>query len=915
LSKAKAKPGPIRSQAAPSPRRPQPVVRRRTARDPLGSRLSKRFSEAEASLQALINVFGDPTVLLDRTGKIILPSESFARYLGKDVRDVIGLNLQSLLSPYEAKLAETKVQEIIRTGKPQVVETTRDGRTFQTNLLPLHGLSGHVERIAVIQRNITPLKKAQAQAEETEKRYEAIVESSSDGVLTIENGIITFINRRVTELSGYRVEELIGKPFERFIDPKELPRIMASIRQRAADPSHRSNYETVLKTKTGTEVHVEITASSLPSTPGANATLAILRDITERKKVARDLIEFHTQLTTLLQAIPDIVYFKDDQGRNLVINKAFEKMVGLPADKIQGRTDFEIFPPELAEECRQSDMAVRRARTTIRLEESVSAGTKSETRYETLKAPILDATGNFVGLVGVSRDVTEQKHNEKIRSSILSIAQAALSSESIDTFLGSVHDIIAELMPAKNFYVAVYDETSGLLSFPYFVDEFDSAPEPRPLRKGLTEYVLRTAQPLLATPEVFAALEAGGEVESIGAPSIDWLGVPLAIGKRTFGVLVVQSYTPGIRYREVEKEILRFVSGQVAMSLRRRRQDEESREREQFLSGVLNSIQDGISILDTDYTIVRVNRTMEQWYAHAAPLPGKKCYEAYHLRAEPCAICPTRTTLSGKQAAHEVVPLVGPGGSVSGWLDLFSYPFIDQQTGQMKGVIEYVRDITDRKQAEDKLQSSLLEKEVLLREIHHRVKNNLQVIQSLISLQSRQIKDGQALEMYKESQRRIHSMALIHERLYQSANLSRIEFAEYLRSLVVHLFHSLVPSTGRLDMKMDLEPVELNVNIAIPCGLIVSELVSNALKHAFPGERSGRVTVSLHRGDNSTVRLGVKDDGIGLPEDFDARLGESLGMQIVMTLVSQIEGHLRIGRAGGAEFQVEFRESGQMIGT
>jgi PAS domain S-box-containing protein len=421
--------------------------------------------------------------------------------------------------------------------------------------------------------------------------------------------------------------------------------------------------------------------------------------------------------------------------------------------------------------------------------------------------------------------------------------------------------------------------------------------------------VFRTGEPLLATPEVFAEMEKAGEVESIGAPSIDWLGVPLQVEDQTFGVLVVQSYTEGVRYGREERDILRFVSGQAAMAITRRRTASDIQEREQFLSGVLDSIQDGISILDKDFTIVRVNRTMEQWYAHALPLVGKKCYQAYHLRNEPCSICPTQQTIETSQASYKVVRLVGAGGGVTGWLDLYSFPFIDQKTGQMKGVIEYVRDITQRKQAEDRLQSSLREKEVLLREVHHRVKNNLQVIQSLISLQTRRIKDEQAVEMCKESQRRIRAMALVHERLYQSTDLSRIEFADYLRSLIIHLFHSMLSDTNRIALTMDLEPVQLNINTAIPCGLIVNELVSNALKHAFPGEKSGSITVSIHKAEDGEYRLGVTDNGIGLPPEFEIHESETMGMQIVGTLVSQLGGRLAIGRNGGADFQINFREA------
>jgi PAS domain S-box-containing protein len=440
------------------------------------------------------------------------------------------------------------------------------------------------------------------------------------------------------------------------------------------------------------------------------------------------------------------------------------------------------------------------------------------------------------------------------------------------------------------------------------VDEFDSPPAPKELGRGLTEYVLRTGVPLLASPEVFAELIQRGEVESIGAPSIDWLGVPLNIDSRTIGVLVVQTYTEGLRYSEEDKNILKFVCDQIAMVIHRKKTEEDVQERERFLTSMFESIQDGISILGQDYTILRVNKAMENWYAHAQPLVGKKCYEAYHLHNKTCDICPTRKALETSEAAYEVVAKVGPGGAVTGWIDLYSFPLIDSKTGQRKGVIEYVRDITERKMAEDRLQASLQEKEVLLREIHHRVKNNMQVISSLLNLQSRHIQDPTVLEMFKESQRRIRSMALIHERLYHSSDLSRIEFSQYLRNLATHLFHSYQVDSARVQLRIEAEEIHLNINTAIPCGLIINELISNALKHAFPEGRSGSLSLDLHKVSGDGYLLRVKDDGVGFPKALDFRKTETLGMQIVRTLVSQIDGSIDLTREKGTEFTIHFEE-------
>jgi PAS domain S-box-containing protein len=304
---------------------------------------------------------------------------------------------------------------------------------------------------------------------------------------------------------------------------------------------------------------------------------------------------------------------------------------------------------------------------------------------------------------GMMIDITGRKRSERQRDCLFRISEASAASSTLDELFHSIHVIIAELMPAKNFYIALFDPEGQTISFPYFVDEFDTAPARKKPGKGLTEYVLRTGEPLLASPDVFDELERRGEVESIGTPSIDWLGVPLKIEDETRGVLVVQSYTGGVRYTEADKAILKFVSDQVAQAIGRKQAESAFQDRERFLAGIFHSIQDGLSVLDLDFTILRVNQTMEEWYAHARPLAGKKCYEAYHLRKTVCDICPTRKTLLTAKAAFEVVPKVGPGGEMVGWLGLYSFPFVDQASGRMKGVIEYVRDITEQERAEEQI--------------------------------------------------------------------------------------------------------------------------------------------------------------------------------------------------------------------
>jgi len=231
---------------------------------------------------------------------------------------------------------------------------------------------------------------------------------------------------------------------------------------------------------------------------------------------------------------------------------------------------------------------------------------------------------------------------------------------------------------------------------------------------------------------------------------------------------------------------------------------------------------------------------------------------------------------------------------------------LKDEQGKIIGTLSSGKDVTEQRKAEEKLKSSLKEKEVLLREIHHRVKNNMQIISSLLRLQSRQIKDEKTLDMFSMSQNRIRSMALIHESLYKSKNLARIDFYDYVSKLTTHLFSMYRVGIGTINLKVELKDVYLDINKAIPCGLVISELVSNSLKHAFPGARKGEIAVRMKTDERGKQTLIVKDTGVGFPEGLDFRETESLGMQLVTDLVKQLKGTIELKKIKGTEFKIVF---------
>lgn len=215
--------------------------------------------------------------------------------------------------------------------------------------------------------------------------------------------------------------------------------------------------------------------------------------------------------------------------------------------------------------------------------------------------------------------------------------------------------------------------------------------------------------------------------------------------------------------------------------------------------------------------------------------------------------------------------------------------------------------VAERRRAEEQLRELVKEKELLLKEVHHRVKNNMQVIVSMLNLQSTYIEDDKTLIAFRESQSRVRSMALVHEKLYQSDNLARVDFRDYLQHLVATLFDSYRPRRSHVRLTMDVIEVALGIDTAIPCGLLINEIVSNALKHAFPDNRPGEVRIRLKEIEGEKLELIIENDGVDFPANIDFRNANSLGLQLVSSLVNQIGGVIEMCRLQpGTRFTIRF---------
>ena len=228
--------------------------------------------------------------------------------------------------------------------------------------------------------------------------------------------------------------------------------------------------------------------------------------------------------------------------------------------------------------------------------------------------------------------------------------------------------------------------------------------------------------------------------------------------------------------------------------------------------------------------------------------------------------------------------------------------------GRLTGALSFGTDITEFRRAEEKIRASLREKDIFLSEIHHRVKNNLQVISSLIGLQAISSGNPELIEMLNGIQGRIRSMAMIHEKLYDAKDFTQIELSSYVKALSQNLLNTHNINPGKIDLTIQTEgEVYVDVTKAIPCGLVLNELISNVLKHAFPGDRKGKLQIIISETKNAEVDIVVRDNGVGLPDNIDIHKPKTLGLELVNGLVkNQLDGHIEIRRDAGTELRFKF---------
>jgi PAS domain S-box-containing protein len=497
----------------------------------------------------------------------------------------------------------------------------------------------------------------------------------------------------------------------------------------------------------------------------------------------------------------------------------------------------------------------------------------------------------------------------------------AISAEiELDSLLKKIMNVVVESSGAQYGYLLIEEEGSLFIRAESHITEKQvvqmlnqKLEDAGDICKAIVRYVYRTAERVILNDAAQeGAFKDNPEVQSMQLRSV--LCLPVIRQSKMIGILYLENRLSDGVFTSEKAQMTELLTSQAAISLenailfnRQQQAEQALRDRENELRLIMDTVPALISYVDSEYRYRRVNKTYERWLGITAEeVCGRHVREILSETSWQAVRPNIERALAGERVSYQVELSFGGGGPR--WLESTYVPDRDE-AGRVCGFVVHAVDIGEMKKAEEQIKRSLREKEALLKEIHHRVKNNLQIVHSMLNLQLPFIKDEQAVELFKESQNRIYSMALIHEKLYQSESLVKIDLAEYIRSLTANLFLSYGVSERAIRLQISVEDVTLNIDTVIPCALIINELVSNSLKHAFPAPigPAAAIRVGLRREADGQFLLAVGDNGVGLPEGFDIQRSESLGLKLVGVLVRQLQGTVRLGTRGGTEFAIAFK--------
>jgi len=812
----------------------------------------------------------DAIVTTDENGKIIFFNNSLTKIFGYTKEDLTGKPLTILMPTRYQKNYLIALQNFKESGKHRIIGKTvttiglkKDKSEFPFEMSLSTWKSEQKTYFTSIIRDLSERQKAEIALKESEEKFRAIAENAIDAILiAVEKGKHVYVNPKAVELTGYSKEELLNTQIKDLAHPDEIVKLKERYNLRMAGKHIPSTYETRIVRKDNEIVPIEISAAKTIWIDKP-AVMVQVRDITSRKKIEEKLKWASIYNRSLIEASLDPLVTIGPNGKINDVNKATETVTGYSKDELIGSvfSDYFTEPVKAKEGYRHVFMEgfVR----DYPLEIQHKDGHVTPVLYNA--SVYRDESGNVVGVFAAARDITEYK-------------------KAVDA-----------LRESEGKYRDIFEES--------FDGLFITSPEGKILdmnKKGIEMFGYNTKEEVLSLDLVRDVYADPNDRKKILA-MVNEQGsaeYEVVVKKKNGNKMITRCSLTVVK----DKGVINTYRGIVRDITESKKAENDIIRAKEEWENTFDAVPDLIAILDTNFRVVRANKAMaDRLGVSSEEAVGLTCYDVVHGLNSVPSFCPYSKLLEDGQEHTAEVHEDRLGGDF-----IVSVSPLHDKDGKLIGVVHVARDITKRKKTENEINKSLEEKEVLLREIHHRVKNNLQIIASLLHLQELSEDENEIVDVLKESEGRVKSMAMIHEKLYQSPSFTYVNFKQYIEKLVYDILYTNKTPTGTIKTNMIIEEINLNIDTAIPLGLIVNELVTNSVKHAFP-QSEGTITIEL-KSLNEQMELIIADDGIGLPKKFDLEKTERLGLKIVNSLVNQLDGKINIDMTVGTEFKINFKE-------
>jgi PAS domain S-box-containing protein len=774
------------------------------------------------------------------------------------------------------KKVELKSLSINQIGHDETLMLVRE--VFDENNLLEKEISKNKElenAVRQLQDVIAQKYDTQSELTNSQKFVSSIINSSIDVIIASdEKGFISEFNKAAQNVFGYKRDEIIGKPTALlYAGPEEKGKVNKALKETGFFSGEILN-----KRKDG-----EVFTSYLSLSEMVNETntfigrVGVSRDITVEKIQQQKLIDSEERYRDIFENTSDLIFSFNAEGKFIFCNNSFSNLLGYSVEELEKTGINQIIHPESLSNFNEELSKIINSNKQRNLEIPIV----KKDRKLLIAQGIINCKkndNNDVVFLASFKNISEQKlAEEKIKLSEERY-KAVFSQE----FLGiAILDVFGKIQQLNKTLCEILGFTENEMLLMNIIDL--THPEDKERTTEINRLFLNLKQTKI-TQEKRLIHKSG----SIVYGNESWSVVNDSKGNPDYFILFFEDIT--------EKKI----------------SQRKFLEQSAKLKAIFQSTSQSIITINSKFELTSYNDYFYKGYktlTGAEPhenlkildflllVLGKeqlKSYINYHQRA----------LLGIPQQFEKSVQL--PNGQIV-WFDFYIDPIIvpDKSIEEASYI---VHDITDKKLNEEQIKQSLQEKEILLKEVHHRVKNNLQVISSILNLQSHYIKDAAALETLKEIQNRIKSMALIHENLYQNKDLSQLNFGEYIANLVQNLVYTYNSSSKEVEVILEVDDIFLNLDFSIPCGLIINELISNSLKHAFTDAREGIIKV-IFKKQADVVHLTIEDTGKGFDKDIDFRNTDSLGLQLVIALVDQINGSIvqHSQEKKGTVYNIEFK--------